>query len=272
MNAFRNRIGRISAAIAVLVAAVCAGSICAGAEPGKPAHGYGYDDTPLLPGSPWRVHDRKRPQPPMVAPGEQPGAPPADAVVLFDGRDLSQWEGGTGKGIEDGSIDILKAGQIQTKQEFGDCQLHVEWATPAAADGDAMNWGNSGVFLMGQFEVQIIESHASRIYADGITAAIYGQSPPLVNASRKPGQWQTFDIVFTAPRFAGGKLVRPAYLTVFHNGVLVQYHKAVLGATMHKMLPAYQPDRSKGPIMLQKHGSTVKFRNLWVRPLKLDDQ
>ena len=127
--------------------------------------GLGYTDTPRLPDSPWRVHDRQRPQPPMVTPGKEPGAPPADAVVLFDGKDLSQWEGGNAKGIEDGCINIIKTGQIQTKKQFGDCQLHVEWATPAVADGDALNWGNSGVFLLGKYELQIIESHDSKIYA-----------------------------------------------------------------------------------------------------------
>jgi len=241
------------------------------AEQRKPKESYGYDDTPLLPDSPWRVHDRRRPQPPMVAPGTEAGAPPADAIVLFDGKDLSRWFGGSDKAVKDGSFNILETGQLQTKQHFGDCQLHVEWMTPSPADGDAMNWGNSGVFMMGQFEVQIIESHDSRIYADGISGAIYGQSPPLVNASRRPGQWQTFDIVFTAPRFCADKLARPAYVTVFHNGVLVQYHKAVLGATVHKALPAYTSKATKGPIVLQSHGSAVRFRNIWVRPLELED-
>ena len=135
----------------------------------------------------------------MVQPGNEPGAAPADAIVLFDGKDLSQWEGGNASGIEDGCINILKTGQISTKKQFGDCQLHVEWATPAKADGNAMTWGNSGVLFLGKHELQIIESHDSKIYADGIAGAIYGQTPPLVNAARKPGQWQTYDVVFTCP-------------------------------------------------------------------------
>jgi len=244
--------------------------LCPAAEPAPPKDSPGYDDTPLLPDSPWRVHDRRRPQPPLVEPGGQPGAAPADAVVLFDGKDLSAWQGGNPRGIEDGVINILKTGELRSKQQFGDCQLHLEWMTPAEADGGPMTWGNSGVYLMDQFEVQIIESRASHIYADGNSGAIYGQTPALVNASRRPGQWQTFDIVFTAPRFDGKKLARPARVTVLHNGVLVQNHTAILGATMHKALPAYGSPAAEGPISLQSHGSAVRFRNIWIRPLKSD--
>ena len=240
-------------------------------ESGIGQDALGYTDTPRLPNSPWRVHDRERPQPPMVEPGagvgERPVAPPSDAIVLFDGKDLSQWEGGDPRGIEAGCINIVKSGQIQTKRRFGDCQLHVEWATPAKADGDAMLWGNSGVFLLGQYELQIIESHDSKIYADGLAGAIYGQTPPLVNAARKPGEWQTFDIAFTAPKFDGDKLVKPAYFTVHWNGVLVQNHVASLGNTRHREVASYDTHESTGPILLQQHGSAVRFRNVWVRPL-----
>ncbi len=233
--------------------------------------GLGYTDTPRLPDSPWRVHDRERPQPPMVEPGtgvgERPVAAPSDAVVLFDGKDLSAWEGGDPRGIEAGCINIVKTGQIQTKKHFGDCQLHVEWATPAKPDGDAMLWGNSGVFMLGKYELQIIESHDSKIYADGIAGAVYGQTPPLVNASRKPGEWQSFDIVFTVPRFDGDKLVKPAYITAYWNGVLVQNHVASLGPTRHREVARYDSRETTGPIMLQQHGSAVRFRNVWARPL-----
>ena len=208
-------------------------------------------------------------EPKVVNPGP-PGGPPSDAIVLFDGKDLSQWEGAKEGGIEDGCINIVKSGELRSKQQFGDCQLHMEWATPAVADGNAMKWGNSGVFLMDSFEVQIIESNATHIYADGIAAAVYGQTPPLVNASRKPGQWQCFDIVFTAPRFDGEKLRQPAYVTVFHNGVLAQYHQTILGPTAHKMFPQYTSHETEGPIRLQQHGSAVRLRNIWVRPLQLD--
>jgi len=229
----------------------------------------GYTDTPQLPNSPWRVHDRERPQPPTVASGATASAPPADAVVLFNGRDLSAWEGVDAKGLEDGCFNILKTGQATTKQKFGDCQLHVEWATPAKADGTAMYWGNSGVLFLGKYELQIIESHDSKIYADGIAGAVYGQTPPLVNVAKQPGEWQTYDIVFTAPRFDGDKLARPAYFTVFWNGVLVQYHTAALGSTKHRAVATYDSRETTGPIVLQKHGSAVRFRNIWVRPLKL---
>lgn len=232
-----------------------------------PADKPGYDDTPCLPNSVWRVHDRNRPQPPMVNPG-QGAAPPDDAIVLFDGRDLSQWAGGNEHGVEDGCINILKTGELSTRQYFGDCQLHVEWATPAAPE-DRMEWGNSGVFFLGLYELQIIESHDSHIYADGNAGAIYGQTPALVNASRRPGEWQSFDVVFTAPQFNGEKLVKPACFTVLQNGVLVQNHQAALGPTVHHALPSYNAASriSKGPITLQCHGSPVHFRNIWIRPL-----
>jgi len=266
------RAGMIAAAAAILLGSSCLPA----AEPKKPAVEYGYDDTPFLPNSPWRVHDRKRPQPPMVDPGTagmtvQPAVPPSDAIVLFDGKDLSQWEGGKPEGIENGCINILKTGELRTKQRFGDCQVHVEWATPAKADGGAMSWGNSGVLLMGKYEVQIIESHDSHIYADGNAGAIYGQYPPMVNPARKPGQWQTFDIVFAAPKFEGDKLVKPAYFTVFYNGVLVQNHKASLGPMKHRVLATYDSKDTTGPLALQQHGSAVRFRNIWIRPLKLEE-
>jgi hypothetical protein len=243
-------------------------------QPSRAEDGLGYTDTPRLPNSPWRVHDRNRPQPPMVDPGagagEKPTVPPADAIVLFDGKDLSQWDGGNPQGVEGGCINILKAGQIATKKPLGDCQLHIEWATPAKADGNAMNWGNSGVLFLGKYELQIIESHDSKIYADGIAGAIYGQTPPLVNAARKPGEWQTYDVVFTAPRFNGDKLERPAYFTVFWNGVLVQHCTPSLGPMKHREVATYDSRETSGPIVLQQHGSAVRFRNIWVRELKFE--
>lgn len=232
----------------------------------------GYDDTPMLPDSQWRVHDRNRPQAPIVEPGAKPGDPPSDAIVLFDGHDVSHWEGLTAEAIEDGAINIVKTPGLTTKQEFGDCQLHIEWATPAEADGNAMNWGNSGVFFQGLYELQIIESKACHIYADGIAGAIYGQFPPLANPSRGPGQWQTFDAVFQAPRFEGEKLVEPARMTVFWNGVLVQYHQKILGATKHKMFPEYDQKIETGPLVIQQHHSAVRLRNIWIRPLELTER
>jgi hypothetical protein len=265
---FQNRLKKPTPAL--LAAALVGITIWAAAGSAQGEEKYGYDDTPMLPDSQWRVHDRERPQPPMVDPGAEPGDPPADAIVLFDGKDLVQWEGGSDDSIADGAINMLKTDGLSTKQKFGDCQLHAEWATPAEADGGPMNWGNSGIFFMGLYELQIIESHAGRIYADGITGSIYGQFPPLVNASRKPGQWQAFDAVFTAPRFDGEKLVEPARLTVFWNGVLVQYHQAILGSTQHKTFPTYTSQATTGPLVLQKHNSAVRLRNIWIRPLTLE--
>jgi hypothetical protein len=281
----RSSVGFWSRTAKAIILFAIGSAILVGILPAQGAEGPGYDDTPRLPNSPWLVHDRRRPQPPMVEAGKKPGAPPADAIILFDGKDLSQWRGGNPSGIENGCINILKTGEIRTKRSFGDCQFHIEWATPAVADGDLMNWGNSGVFFLAKreppingslsnatdgHELQIIESHDSKIYADGIAGAIYGQTPPLLNAARRPGQWQAFDVVFTAPQFKGKKLVQPAYFTVFWNGVLVQYHTASLGPSMHRTLATYDSQETSGPIRLQEHHSAVRFRNIWVRPLKLN--
>ena len=190
----------------------------------------GYDDTPFIPGTKWRVHDGTRPQPRIVTPGagsleNAPGAPPSDAIVLFDGSDLSQWIGRDGAAdwkVENGYMEVTRTGNIETREHFGNCQLHLEWAAPVEVKGDSQGRGNSGVFLMGNYEIQVLDGYENPTYADGITSAIYGQYPPLVNACRKPGEWQTYDIFFTAPCFGGQKLISPAYITVVHNGVLVQ--------------------------------------------------
>jgi hypothetical protein len=228
----------------------------------------------------WAIHDEKRPQPRIVDPGatptgDSPGRAPADAIVLFDGKDLSQWrsqkEGGGPAPwkVESGYMEVVAgSGGIQTAAGFGDCQLHLEWASPASATGEGQNRGNSGVFLMGQYEVQIHDSHGNTTYPDGQAAAIYGQYPPLVNASRPPGEWQAYDIVFRAPRFtADGRLLRPARLTVLHNGVLVQDARELTGPTAHKARPAYKPHAAKLPLGLQDHDHPVRFRNIWIREL-----
>ncbi len=264
----------------LLSAALCLSAAAAWAAPAAP-HPPGYKDTPLLPGGKWHVHDYDRPQPPVVTPGtcstqETPGRPPSDAIVLFDGKDLSKWrnaKGGPARWIvKDGYMQVPSRGQpgrgaIRTKAEFGDCQLHIEWAAPAPPRGRSQSRGNSGVFLMGRYEIQVLDSYHNVTYPDGQAAAVYGQYPPLVNACRKPGQWQTYDILFTAPRFQGKKLVRPAYVTVLHNGVLVQNHVKILGATVHKRLPRYRPHGPKGPLMLQDHHCPVRYRNIWIREL-----
>lgn len=252
--------------LAVLLFSV---AVCQAAEEDN----LGFTDTPFLPNSPWRVHDRNRPHPPIVAPGATCGQPPADALVLFDGKDLSQWEGeqaDTSAGLEDGCINILKAGELQSKKEFGDCQLHIEWATPPKRDTEnRFWWGNSGIFFLGKYELQVTESHENVHKADGQAGAIYGQTPPLVNVARKPGEWQVYDVVFIAPRFDEDKLIAPAYFTVFWNGVLAQYHTPCMGTTHYKTVPKYDCFDTVGPIILQQHGSGVRFRNIWVRPLEL---
>jgi hypothetical protein len=223
----------------------------------------------------WPVHDEARPMPPVVDPGPAgPSAPvPADAVVLFDGKDLSGWT--TAKGapakwlVKDGYMEAVKgAGSIQTVRGFGDCQLHVEWATPAPAVGSGQDRGNSGVFLMNTYEVQVLDSYQSKTYADGMAAALYGHYPPLVNVSRKPGDWQTYDIVFRAPRFdQNGAVMSPARFTVFHNGVLVHDAQELTGPTVHKARPPYKAHADKLPIGLQDHSHPVRFRNIWIREL-----
>ncbi len=246
------------------------------------ANKLGYDDTPHISGTAWRVHDCDRPQPPVVRPGSEstpaaPGAAPSDAVVLFDGSDLSQWVGVDGGAarwtLADGVVTVApKTGNIQTKQHFGDCQLHVEWRAPAEVKGDSQGRGNSGVFLMGLYEIQVLDCHDNPTYPDGTTAAIYGQYPPLVNACRAPGEWQTYDIVWEGPRFEGRRLIRPAYVTVLQNGVLVHHRTELKGPTTHRKTLPYQPHPPEGPLMLQDHGDLVSFRNIWYRPLKGYDE
>lgn len=223
----------------------------------------------------WRQHDIKRPKPPVVEPAEGAIAakPPKDAVILFDGGNLNAWKsesGGAAKWrIKDGVLETVPGtGVIETKAQFGDIQLHVEWAAPVPAVGTGQGRGNSGVFLMGDFEIQVLDSFKADTYADGQAAAIYGQYPPLFNASRPPGQWQTYDIAFRRPRFdSSGKLLEPARITVFHNGILVQNNEEPFGPTSWlKWLP-YSDRGGRGPITLQDHDHPVRYRNIWLREL-----
>jgi hypothetical protein len=227
----------------------------------------------------WGPNDRNRPEPPIITPGtestqERPGIPPSDAVVLFNGKDLSNWEsldGGPAKWtVGNGYFATTpNTGDIRTKAAFGDCQLHVEWATPNPPKGKDQDRGNSGVFLHGLYEIQVLDSYDNVTYADGEAAAVYGQYPPLVNAARKPGVWQIYDIVFHGPRFdANGQLTRHANVTVFYNGVLVQDHVEIMGPTAHHERPPYKPTPEKLPLELQDHHHPVKYRNLWIRELK----
>lgn len=224
----------------------------------------------------WPIHDLTRPRPTVVHPGGPAEVrPPADAVILFNGTDLSAWEaqrdsgGPAGWRIVDGAMEVVPgAGGIRTRAAFGDVQLHVEWMAPAPPRGTGQDRGNSGVFLMERYEVQVLDSWENATYADGQAGAVYGQYPPLVNASLPPGSWQSYDIVFRRPRFDGeGKLTVPARLTVFHNGVLVQEEALLIGPTSHKVRAPYEAHADRLPIALQDHDHPVRFRNIWVRPL-----
>jgi len=238
--------------------------------------GLGYQDTPLLPGAKWTVHDDRRPQPPVVDPGtastqERAGKPPSDAVILFDGKDSTKWVGRDGPAkwkVENGYMEVVpKTGDIKSKEAFGDCQLHLEWAAPTLVKGEGQGRGNSGVFLMDRYEIQVLDCYRNLTYPDGTTAAVYGQYPPLANACRKPGEWQSYDIIFIAPRFEGQRLITPAYVTVIHNGVVAQYHRALQGPTTHRKMVGYVPHDLKAPLRLQDHGDLVRYRNIWFRPL-----
>jgi hypothetical protein len=233
----------------------------------------GFQDTVMQPGVPWHVHDPARPQPPIVTPGtfSQNATPPSDATVLFDGKDLSHWTDRNGNPapwrLQDGAMISAKS-DIQTKEQFGDMQLHLEFREPTPAHGSGQGRGNSGVFLMGQYEIQVLDCYDNKTYADGATAGIYGQHPPLANACLPPGEWQSYDIIFNIPHFsATGELVTPGYATVFHNGVLAQNHQSIRGATNWKSPGKYTPTGPTGPLALQFHNNAVAFRNIWVRPI-----
>ena len=226
--------------------------------------------------SPWRAHDLRRPTPPIVSPARNESIKPApsDAIVLFDGKDVSQWQSADGSEtkwvMENGElIATAGSGPIRTKQAFGDVQLHIEWAAPTPPEGTSQGRGNSGVYFMGKYEVQILDSYENVTYADGQAASMYGQNPPLVNACLPPGEWQTYDIIFHRPRFAeDGSLQKAATMTVIQNGVLVQDHFELWGPTNWLKFGEYAAHADKLPISLQDHGNPVRFRNIWVRELR----
>lgn len=229
---------------------------------------YGYKDTPKLPWCEWLVHDPDRPAPPKVDPGPSlpPVPPPADAIVLFNGSDLSQWTDSTWK-VRDGLLVAEGDRSPSTRQKFGSFQLHVEWRGPTNFQGPWYDRGNNGVLLHGLYEIQIFDSFNEPIYPDGQCGAIYAQTPPLVNVTRPPGQWQSFDILFFAPRFKSGKMAAPPRVTVLHNGVLIHHNEVIHGAIGHRVVPDPLRAVPEGPIVLSGHGCPVEFRNLWVRPL-----
>jgi hypothetical protein len=315
MNTNRFPILIAAAALLRCVIAVTAqnpGQVAGGAgRAGTPGDGLGFTDTPMLPGLPYHVHDPDRPHPRVVTPGTLPGAAPSDAIVLFDGKDLSQWTfersgpgsrrgGAAGRAmtdemrkrleeaqskqqasppplgwkLENGYVEVIPgAGQMVSKEKFGDVQVHVEFQMPENIQGRSQNRGNSGVLLQKRYEIQVFDSYRSPTYADGQAGAIYGQWPPLVNACRKPGEWQTYDIVFEAPKFEGDKLVKPAYFTVFQNGVLLHNRQASMGPMVYRQVANYTPQPAEDSLMLQNHNQPVRFRNIWVRRLGgYDDQ
>lgn len=212
------------------------------------------------------------PVPPVVIPGESCGDAPSDAIILFNGKDLDQWESTKGGPVEwtvsDGAMTVKPGtGTIQTKQSFGDCQLHIEWRTPSPAKGEGQDRGNSGIFLQSQYELQVLDSYHSKTYVNGQAGSIYKDSPPLVNVCRPPGEWQSYDIIYMAPVFSeDGSVKSPAYFTVFQNGVLVQNHVAIKGKTLY-VGKHYYKKHGPLPLQLQDHGYLVSYRNIWIRPL-----
>ena len=217
-----------------------------------------------------------KPKPPVVAPAPagQPVPPPADAIVLFDGKDLSQWASGDSAPakwiVKDGYMEVVPgSGNLHTRRAFGDVQLHIEFRTPTPPHGESQERGNSGVFLMGHYEIQVLDVYHNDTYADGYTAAVYGQTPPLVNAARPPGEWQTYDIVFHRPHFkADGSVETPARVTVFWNGLLAQDNTVITGWTVHNQVAIYRPHADQLPLALQDHENPTRFRNVWIRELK----
>ena len=230
----------------------------------------------------WMVHDEDRPAPPLLTPGvcgapEPQAKPPSDAIVLFDGKDLANWADDKGAPskwvIRDGYMESVKgAGYARTKQQFGSCQVHVEFATPSVVSGTGQGRGNSGVFLQGMYEVQVLDSYENKTYPDGQCGALYGRAVPLVNACCKPGQWQTYDIIYHRPLFdQAGKVTKKAVFTVLQNGVLIQDGVELQGGTGWNgphAVTDYVPHGDKGPLMLQDHNNPVRYRNIWIRELK----
>ena len=247
----------------------------------------GFQDTPLEPDGKWHVHDPARPQPPVVTPGNtfSLGAPaPSDAEVLFDGKGLDKWQAMSGvaanwKTNDDYVETAARGGSIRTRGKWADFQLHVEWATPNPPHGEGQGRGNSGILINNMYEVQVLDSYQAKTYADGQAGAIYGQQPPLVNASKAPGEWQSYDILFESPRWnEAGELTKKATITVLHNGLVVQNHYELIGGTdgvnntvPYRSLSKYPPPHAPEVfIALQDHANPVHYRNIWIRSLHLN--
>lgn len=264
----------------LLCAAVCWLAIFTGCAAQRAVSEGGKDQYMDTDTGRWLVHDVNRPAPPVITPGAvstpgESGRAPSDAIVLFDGTDLSGWTSAGSDTVKwimgDGYMEtVKKAGSIKTRQAFGSCQLHLEFTTPSNVNGDGQGRGNSGVYLMSTYEVQILDSYENPTYPDGQCSALYGRAVPLVNASLKPGEWQSYDIIFRRPIFNGEKVARKATFTVLHNGVLVQDHAALEGGTNWTgphSVAGYKAHEDKLPLMLQDHSNPVRFRNIWIREL-----
>jgi 3-keto-disaccharide hydrolase len=276
-NMTRQDFLKLSAAAALAGASVSEAQQKANAD-------LGFTDTPMLPNLPYHVHDPDRPHPKIVIPANTPFGAPSDATVLFGGKDLSKWNQrgrGADRGkmvdpqwkVGDGYFEVAPGtGDLLTREKFGDCQLHVEWSSPAEVRGNSQARGNSGVLLMSRYEIQVLDMWDNKTYADGQAGAIYGQWPPLANPARRPGEWNTYDILFEAPRFEGEKVVKPVIFTVIYNGVVVQNHKESMGPMVYRQVAHYTPHPPEEPLMLQDHHNPVRFRNVWIRRLGTYDQ
>ncbi|HUP04703.1 MAG TPA: DUF1080 domain-containing protein [Bryobacteraceae bacterium] len=255
-----------------------------GIPPRTPADD-GFTDTPMEPDMPYHVHDSGRPHPKQITPATTPGGAPSDAIVLFDGKDLSKWYHRGGRGaaagtqtdaawkVENGYFEVTPGhGDLLTREKFGDVQLHVEWTSPTVIQGNSQGRGNSGVLLQARYEIQVLDMWDNPTYADGGAGAIYGQWPPLVTPAKRPGEWNTYDIVFEAPKFNGDQLVKPAFFTVFYNGVMVHNRKQSLGPMVYRQVAHYTPQPEEDSLMLQYHNNPVRYRNIWIRRLGGYDQ
>jgi hypothetical protein len=260
--------------LALTLAASC--GVCFAEDRSKRGCGDppGYSDTPVLPGQTWKVHDIARPHPPRVEGKPVLVPPPADATVLFDGKDLSKWYSTIDKKqaapqwkVANGAVEVSGKGDLISREKFGDMQLHLEWQAPATPEGCGQWRGNSGVIIMGRYEIQVLDTYNNKTYADGQAAAMYGQFPPLSDSISKPGEWNSYDIVFKAPRFENGKVAQPPVVTVIHNGVVVHNQRPFIGQMAHRI---YVPLKEHGPeesLVIQNHDATMRFRNIWIRRL-----
>jgi len=261
---------RMSLTVAVIL--VLCGALLNFAQAPRANNDLGYTDTPMLPGLPYHVHDPARPHPPVVTPASQPGGSPSDAIVLFDGTDVSHWQNPHWK-VENGYMEVVpNSGDLKSKEKFGDVQLHLEFASPTQIRGNSQNRGNSGIFFQGLYEIQVLDGFENPTYADGQIGAIYGQWPPLANPTRKPGEWQSYDIVFEAPRMGDAKVMTPAFVTVFLNGVLMHNRKEIMGPTVHRALAKYAAQPAEDSLMLQDHQQPVRYRNIWIRRIGTYDK